>query len=248
MKRLIYILLFVPFGLLGQAAAGSGLTFPVQAYNAPISSGPCSEATSKWSFENTGTDSIADNDISANGGALYSASYSADGSYSGSINATGAYFSIPSIDYGDEFTLIFEARFGSATHNTLYSAISSNDGFEIYIDGSGADIYVQTGNGSSNNYASALDCGISTGTFHSLAFVFDRTNGTCEIYVDGTKETTDNSILTDFENETTARMGLSLAGYNQYWGHVDAVQFYEYKVSSTGISTINTTPGTVVCE
>jgi len=244
MRKLIFILLFVSCGLTAQVTGRYSF--------AVTPSTGCTEigAESRWFFENNGDDEESNNALTATGGATYDSNGQPQGSYYGDLGGNGRYFAVPSINYGNAFTIIFEIYVGAASTRTLYGAMDSNDGFQITIDCDGDDILFLTGNGSDTNHAVAYDCSIPESSWAMVAVVVNRTAGTAVIYLNGVDVTDDNTIRTDFDNETVARVGWTLAGGYAYWGEVDAGQLYLWGLTSDDISTINTTPGTEVttCE
>ena len=239
---LINILLFVTVLVSGQVT---------RAYPFVVTPSGCVEtgAESRWFFENNGDDEEGNNDLTATGGATYdNTSPLLEGSYYGVANGSGHYFAVPSIDYGEEFTLIFEVYIQLTGSRVVIGALDSNDGFRFTIDAGYDDIFFNTGNGSSTDEAAALNCGLSSLTWMQVAVVVDRTAGTALIYLDGSDVTTDSGIRTDFENVTTARIGSTYAGGQWLYGRVDASQLYLWKLSAGNIATINTTPGTEVTQ
>jgi hypothetical protein len=206
-------------------------------------------AESIWLFEDDATDEKGNHTLTATGGATYVTTPTPpQGTYGGDVNGLGRYFAVPSFDYGNEFTLVFEVYFGDSNGLTIYGALNANDGFRLYLNVTGDDAYFNTGNGTTTDAAVATNCGLSINTYTMIAVVVDRTAGTALIYVDGVDETDDSSIRTDFETSTTANIGSGYSPGTYLYGYVDAVQVYKWKLTSGDISTINTTPGTEVFE
>ena len=199
-----------------------------------------------WLFENNGDDEKGTYTIVATDGATYDGAVYVEGSYSGKCS-TGDYFAVPQMDLGNEFTIVAEFNVAEASYQTVYSnLVGGDDGIEIRLHTDTDYIYVISGDNIDTDTAYASSAGMSVDTWHCLIITFDRTAGTCAIYLDGDDVTTDENLQPDFGNNAVARLGRSTTDDNQLWGYLDAVQIYKRILTSDERATIIATPGTEV--
>ncbi len=136
---------------------------------------------------------------------------------------------IPTHDLGNQFTLSFWAKINRTT--TLWHTLASNsgsgsaaDGFRIGLNtwttGDGR-VSLETGNGVAGN-AATTPVGLATpSVWHHYAFVVDRTAGTAQIWVDGVRSSTDETIRTDFNTSGVIRFGATLNNAGPFDGLLD---------------------------
>lgn len=240
-KYIFYILLFFPALLVGQTILRTNSSY------VPRPTGTMTGAESRWSFENNTTDEEGNHTLSVGGSATYNSVNSPPwGSYCADCNGGNEYFGVPSFDYSNTFTILLRFRIGSAAGTrTLYGALTGNNGFEIQFDFASDRLEVLTGNGTSVTEAySNSSLGYSNNTWYSVAVTFDRTNGTCKIYFEGSDVTSSGTTRTDYNTSVVARIGLSTDNSGDSWGYFDDVQVYLGILSPSSISTWHSTPGT----
>jgi len=210
---------------------------------------PCTDyyAQSIWKFENNGTDTKGNNNVTLEGGATYSTTTPAEGTRYANLDGASRYIAIPSFDYGNEFTIsIFVRKWGTgSTYDVLYSAYQSSDGFILYANWTSlasARLILRTGNGTDITTTTSSAFSVTSGAWTMYSVVVNRTNGTVVFYNNKT-EISSGAIRTDFETSTAARIGLDFNGNGGVWAYIDVTQVYKWELNSTNIGTIYDTPG-----
>jgi hypothetical protein len=206
-------------------------------------------AESRWDLDANIYDLEGNHNLSAEDGASYVLSH-VEGDSAGSTNGTDDHFLVPQFDYGATFSISMWFLTWDDTNTSyprLYNGITSDDGFEIFVNFNADRIDVKTGNGVDVASAYSNELTIETGEWYHVLVSFDKTNGECLICFEGSDETDVATLRTDFETNTSAKIG---TGDYQLWGYVDDVQVYLGELTASDAATIHTTPGTEVtyCE
>jgi len=201
-----------------------------------------------YRFENNANDENGTYNATATGGATYTASTPLEGSYSGDVNGANRYFAVPSISYGNNFTInIWFRVFTGADYRTLYSTMASSDGFKVQYDFDNDRVFVQTGNGTltANSYSTS-SLGYTSGTWEHVAVSFNKTSSTCAIYFDGADVTSIAATRGDYATTGVARIGLSLDDGGDLYGDVGDARVFATSLNSTDIASLYANPGTAL--
>lgn len=243
MRRLLtYLLLLTSFGAYAQRVV---YPEPVPRIY-PIPEDGCTDtgAEAIWLMENDATDENGDYDLTANSVTYGTSPTPPEGTYYANLNGT-RYFDVPTMDRTSTWTFACEVYMGTSASYVWSNREGSDagyEGFTVYINGSGDDIYLLTSDGTTVNNASALDCAVPSYSFFSLIVTYD--DGDVAIYLDGTDETDDSTASADFDTSGTSRIGSKMGTAGSYlYGHIDAVQIYTRVLDATEISDIVSTPG-----
>lgn len=240
---LISILLFVCLVLNGQ---GSVVTTMVT----PVVSGSEEEcATSRWGFENNGTDTEGNYNLTMTNG-TYSSSYKKVGSYSFDASNSGRYGTSASIAHGSGFTVEgwWMTYSESSSSRTLYTTLdaSPNEGFDFRYDYSQTRLEFETGNGASTTVAYSSSFTPTLGTWYHFAAV---ANGSSVVlYINGSDVTSSGSVQSGYTTTGQARVGQDWNDAHYSYGFHDAWGLYLWELSSTNVDYLYDNPGGEVCQ
>jgi len=237
--RVLFIYIFVFISTLASAQSGY--------WPRPIlpatSGGTTLDALARYRFETDATDEEGDYDGSEQNGIGYNGTYYAEGSYSIIQNGADKHILVPSMDVGNNFSILFRLRAGSGVTAGVIGQSASSNGFNILVDIDGQDFSVFTENSSSTQSNALNVSAIQADTWVSYAAVFDRTGGTVALYVNGADETDDASTRTDYNTSATIRIGVWKNGSWNTFGYIDDVQIYDWELTSSEVSTWHSNPG-----
>jgi hypothetical protein len=232
-------------GDIQDASANPLATFTGQAVTNNVACDQTSSAAF-YRFENNANDENGTYNATATGGATYTSSSPLEGSYSGDVNGSNRYFAVPSIPYGNNFTInIWFRVFAGTDFRTLYTNMSSDDGFKVQYDFGNDRIFVVTGNGTSTqNSYSTSSLGYTSGTWEHVAVSFNKTGGVCAMYFDGVDVTSLGATRTDYATTGVARIGIDLDDGSDLFGDVDDCRVFLSSLNSTDIASLYANPGT----
>jgi hypothetical protein len=205
-------------------------------------------------FNNSGTDEEGNYTVTLTAGATYEASSPSpqEGTYSEDNTVSGAYVSVPSRDYTNAFTIslwFYSDAAWSSSVRTLYTAedAADGDGFALVVSYNTLRFY--TSNGSSSDFAYGT-FNSSTGAWHHVVAIVDRTSSTCVLWVNGSEITTDTGIRNDFSTEESGRIGYGIYSAYSGWlnGYFDDVQIYDWNITNSDIAYLYANPGGEVCD
>jgi hypothetical protein len=165
------------------------------------------------------------------------------------------YVTLPSIAYGNLFTISFRLLFEDSQidqdfciMNTL-SGTGVGDGFQIIFNSGGSNtVKVYTANGTLTATANTGDRDLAFNTIHNIAITFNKTAGTCKIYVNGTDVTSSGTIRTDFGTTKTAQLckdggPLETTAWPQ---PLDEVQIYSDELTQSEVTWQQSNPNDMV--
>ncbi len=191
----------------------------------------------RWKFEENGLDASGNGfDADIYGSVTYPEG--ADGKAI-SLYGSDRYVDCGAIKLGDKFTITGWYKLG-ATYNvrTLVSNASSSypDGFNLYLNASNGEFAFQTGNGTSATLTASSTTGNHTpGEWVHFAVVVDKTNGTCNFYIDADDVTGSDEIRTDFGTNSDIYLGRTTNNQYKLYGYMDDVRIYDYKLNTDEI-------------
>ena len=253
MKKLLLIFSFVVLCL----SVGAQVLRTYPPYLPPVATGGggAEIRVAQYKFTQNPNDSYSTN----NGTNQGSMTYQTYGSFDGYIIyecSDANYITLPSIAYGNTFTITFRLLFEDfqldheyCILNCLYGAGFGN-GFQIVFNSGGANtIKVITYNGSGDGAtATSTDADLAFNTIHNVAVTFNRTAGTVKIYTNATDRTSSATIRTDF---TSTRTG-SVAKDNGPWETsawpqpLDEIQIYNVELTQSEVTWQQSNPNTMV--
>lgn len=191
-------------------------------------------------FENNADDETGNYDATAADGGTYTSNVGIvmHGTYSGYLDGSGRRFDIPSIAYGNKFTISGWMRAYSESGDVaLWCALQSDDGFELVYDYTNDHMEFTTGNGATTTTASSSACSYSDGDPTHFAVVVDVAATTVEFYFNGASVGT-GAVRSDFETTTTARLGIDYSDNKDSYGYCEDFQVYLGTATSDEISTL----------
>lgn len=144
------------------------------------------------------------------------------------FNGTNAYYSSPSVNLGNKFTIETWIRVESAS---TFMMIASNttsgntdDGFRFYVNSwstSNRRITLETANGSVGFTTNTRIEAVDLNTWTHVALLVDRLNGRGEIYVNGVNATSASGVSTSFKISAALNIGRTTNGQGYYKGYID---------------------------
>ncbi|QDV09127.1 Listeria-Bacteroides repeat domain (List_Bact_rpt) [Planctomycetes bacterium Poly30] len=236
--------------LSSQIADQGGATLPAD-YSFQFTTLSSASLVGRWIFDNSSVD------VSGNGAHASATNVSYDalsrhqGTHSVSLTAPSS-VSIGALDLGQEFSYTAWINLSNSVNNiqTLFANAASN------VQTSGIKVHVNSWN--TNNRAVVIECGIGStgvklqtdtgiiqsGNWYHVAVTVDRTAGEAKIYFNGALAPTyvggslSNSILTDFQNQSTVYLNEFADGGWNYNGLQDDVRIYNRILTAAEIANI----------
>jgi len=137
-----------------------------------------------------------------------------------------------------------------------HSANSTNDNFELGLDGNRIALYLDTNSGGDFTRKFTVTGGISNNAWHHVAVSYDKDRTSwprARVYLDGAPvgSTDDWSGTLDNAGSSPLTIGLARPD-NQNWGDfdglIDDVQIYSFGLNDNQVATLFNAPGTVIPE
>jgi hypothetical protein len=205
---------------------------------------------------------ITDTEGSYNGTAVGTPTYQTYSGFGGYVTyglSSSNYFTLPSIAYGDHFSITWRLLVDDGwlldADRCIIDGITGTgfgNGFEVIFNGGGAaTITVLTANGSGDfAIATSSNASLSDLTIYNFAVVVNRASGTCKIYANGTDITSaSNEVRTDFGNTRAVSVCNEingLWGYTAFPHQFDELQLYNVELTSTEVTWQQSNPNTIV--
>lgn len=244
------IRLIITFIVVSLAAHGQHNVIMIPHTPAAGGDGTCSYE--RWGFNNTGVGEEGNITASLGGGATYETANKVEGTHAVDVTSANEYVDLGSITYpADGFTIMVEAVTFAGTPGEwmLWAAGSSNNIFEMRYDFNNDRFVFKSGNGSTTQKQySDNSTGHTNGTWSLFAIEVDFTVDSVRYYLDGDYKGNDPINYEPTTLTLSTRLGLDLVDGTDFSGHLDAAQFYEWKIGETNMATIAATPLTEVCE
>lgn len=173
---------------------------------------------------------------------------SSAGTVDGALDFDGdAYVVMPSTNFGNQFSISLWIK-PDYVADGLYALVanssngSSTNGFRLlmYYDSSVANIYMETGNGSTFDNAEApAPNGFVMQQWNHVLVTADRISGVGKIYVNGVKVSSGDNILTNFNNNGVWHLGAwTVAPGDFFDGLMDDVRVYNRVLSDAEIAAL----------
>ncbi len=159
----------------------------------------------------------------------------------------GASFAnLGTINFSNTFTIAAWVWVNTGTTNiqTIMANASggNSNGFRLFVNTfntADRSVMLETANGTTMDSARTGGGVVTLGAWNHIAATVNRTSGTATIYVNGTNQTTDSSIRTDFSVNAVTHMGQFTNNSFRLGGRLDEVRTYNRQLTAAEIGTLN---------
>lgn len=201
----------------------------------------------QWNFEDGSNDGIIVDVIGNSNGTVmdgYERTLPGpEGDVGINLDTDGAYIEFGTLSFGTAFTIT--GHYVSYYNSGEFVILSGNN----HCDGDNS--FVFTMSGTSLIFRTFSPSGVEitattvsgshiAGEWNHFAIVVNKVTGTCNIYINGTDQTVNSAINTDFNSSTDFWLGLEPCRQSRLYGYLDDIRIYNRTLTSSEINIIKT--------